>query len=98
MMLTGSYNLLAEILKYGKETKWKIFSSFISHIYGLLHQLIEKKDLRLSITKPYLMTQTSILPHIYSLALCTFLTTPRGCRFPAEQREVSEKFLWTMEP
>lgn len=98
MMLTCAYSLFAEILKYGKETKWKIFSGFISHIYGASAPANRKKDLCLSITKPYLMTQTYVLPHTGSLMTCTFSTTPRGCRCPAEQREVSEKFLWKMEP
>lgn len=94
MMLTCAYSLFAEILKYGKETKWKIFSGFISHIYGASAPANRKKDLCLSITK----TQTYVLPHTGSLMTCTFSTTPRGCRCPAEQREVSEKFLWKMEP
>lgn len=61
-------------------------------------QLTEKKDLYLSITEAYLMMQMYVLPHTDSLMKCTFLTMPRGCRFPAEQHEVSEKFLWKMEP
>lgn len=103
MMLTCSNSLFTEILRYYKEAEWKIFNSLISYIYGLLHHDVSATNRK---KRPLLVYNRSILndanvyvlPHTDSLMTCTFLTMPRGCRFPAEQHEVSEKFLWKMEP